>query len=154
MAETILKGSTVLFDPEDAEIVASHAWHITRRKHTSYVVWTGYAGGKRRCVYLHRAILLPPAGMQVDHINGNGLDNRRAYLRVVTNAQNRANHRQAPGKSGYRGVYVNKGGNRWAARLKRQMRRYHLGTFPTALEAHEAWKQALAAWNKRAEGAG
>jgi hypothetical protein len=151
MAETILKGSTVLFDPEDAEIVASHTWYITRRKHTSYVVRSVYENGKKRCIYLHREIMLPPAGMEVDHINGDGLDNRRANLRIVTHTENVENNRRAPGESGYRGVRVTKtkGGNRWWASIKRQRREYHLGTFPTALEAHEAWKQAVVAWNKR-----
>jgi hypothetical protein len=149
MAETILKWGVVLFDPEDAAIVAAHKWTITRRPHTNYVIRSVCESGKSRGIYLHRAIMMPPEGMEVDHINGNGLDNRRANLRIVTCSENMANNRHALGKSGYRGVWVTQGGNRWTAIIKRQMRRYYLGTFPTALEAHEAWKQAAADWDKR-----
>lgn len=66
--------------------------------------------------YLHRLLMNPPKGMEVDHINRDRLDNRRENLRVVTHRENMQN--QGPegrGKSGYRGVYQTRSG-RWFAR--------------------------------------
>ena len=79
--------------------------------------------------------------MQVDHINGNGLDNRRENLRVCTNAQNNANKPpQKNSKSGLKGVYKN--GNRWRARIGHRSRnRKELGYFSTKEEAARAYDQ-------------
>lgn len=70
--------------------------------------------GQKRAVFLHRFIMEPENGMVIDHINGNGLDNRRINLRVCTQAQNTANQkgvRKDAKYSKYKGVSMDRG--RW-----------------------------------------
>ena len=63
---------------------------------------------------MHRVILNAPPGVEVDHINGNGLDNRRSNLRLATRAQGQANRgRFKSNKSGYKGVHFDKQLGKW-----------------------------------------
>jgi hypothetical protein len=83
---------------------------------------TGYAyrkitdfKGRRITVYLHRFIVGLKYGdvWQVDHIDGNRLNNSRSNLRIVTASENSQNKRSVGGSSDYRGV--SKNGNKWVA---------------------------------------
>lgn len=91
--------------------------------------------GKRSVLYMHRAIVKPPAGYVVDHINGDSLDNRRENLRVCTTKENAAN-RAFVTACGFHGV--RKHGSRWQARLLGKS----LGMFDTAEEAARVWDAA------------
>lgn len=137
-----LKPCPFLFDEVDAELVAAHRWHVRRGTHTNYVSRSTATNGKRQCVYLHREIMQAPQGVEVDHINGNGLDNRRVNLRLVSHAANLANNRQAPGISGFKGVWPSHNSSRWVAVIKRHGQRRFLGTFDTPAQAHNAWLEA------------
>jgi len=69
-------------------------------------------GDLSQTIAMHRAIMNPPQDWDVDHINGNGLDNRRSNLRVVTTSQNLANRRRfKSNQSGYKGVV--RMGDKW-----------------------------------------
>ena len=121
----------VLVDEQDAELVRSHKWQVNPR----YVM----ASIESRTVYLHRLIMNAPKGMCVDHINGNRLDNRRANLRLVTQAQNLQNRRgaQSTSSTGIRGVFPFYN-NRYRARIWVNGRGISLGCFDTAEEAEAA----------------
>jgi hypothetical protein len=103
-----------------------------------------YVSGTPRGRYLHRLILDAPPGMLVDHINGNGLDNRRSNIRLATPSQNSVN-RRFPNKTGFRGVHLNRKG-RFVAGISSQSktgaRSQKLGTFDTAEEAARAYDRA------------
>lgn len=73
-----------------AEMMCS-TWSVTGNGHTRYAHRKPWAHGKRQEQMMHRAILLPPAHLVVDHINGNGLDNRRENLRPATHSENGRN---------------------------------------------------------------
>jgi hypothetical protein len=89
---------------------------------------------------MHRQILRDVES--VDHKTpGNGLDNRRANLRAATSQQQARNRRvRADSGSGMRGV--NGVGGRWRAKISVGPNRIHLGYFPTAELAHEAYSEA------------
>ena len=81
-----------------------------------------------------------PDGMEVDHINGNGLDNRKANLRLCTRAQNQMNSIKRTGKSSiFKGVSWHKNAWKWRANIKINQKDIHIGYFDTELEAAEAY---------------
>ena len=117
-------GVVSLYDPEDHDLIMRYAWGVEK----GYLCVT--VEGQKS--YFHRMIMNPGCN-EVDHKNGNRLDNRRSNLRVVTLQENRQNRTTVRGVSGFRGVSKNK--NRWAASANVNKIRYHLGTFDTPEEA-------------------
>lgn len=82
-----------------------------------------------------------PAGLDIDHVNGSGLDNRRANLRACTRSENNANRHRAQSKtSRVKGVHLEKQTGRWRAEIHWQGRRYTLGRFAALEDAAEAYR--------------
>jgi hypothetical protein len=97
---------------------------------------------------MHRLIMRPPHGMHVDHINGNGLDNRRANLRICTPRQNNINRAgpQRNTKHGFMGVWEkndHKRRKRWVGAVKVNGKTICTSHYATPEEAAEA-RAALA----------
>jgi hypothetical protein len=119
-----------LVDVADAEMVGAYRWHMV----WGYAVRKVYVGDKQLGVRMNRELLgLVPGDPDVDHINGNKLDNRRGNLRVCTNAQNHQN-RHRPG----RGATWDARRNRWRARVMLAGKQHNLGYFATREEAADA----------------
>jgi hypothetical protein len=135
----LASGHRLIFDDQDETLVLSHRWYA---HHTAKTVYArGYRKGDRKggLVYLHRLLVQPAPGADVDHINGDGLDNRRANLRAASRTQNNANRRifRAAGK----GAYFDRQTGRWRAEISHQGRVHKLGRFPSrssALAAYDA----------------
>jgi hypothetical protein len=129
-----------LIDESNRELVEPYNWQTVYAKHTFYV--RGYVPGsdRKRFTLLHRLILDAPKGVEVDHRNGNGLDNRRSNLRLATRSQNRANVRAVVnGSSRYKGVTRHKGA--WQADIANN----YIGRFSTEEAAARAYDaEALA----------
>lgn len=130
----------ILIDLADLPKLQAHSrrWGVVRRKHTCYA----RAANNMHMVYLH-AFLIPESGRNapVDHINHNGLDNRRANLRMTTqsaNMLNRAGVRRG-NMSGVRGVSRATDSESWIARADSK----HLGCFPTKEQAAECVRKHL-----------
>lgn len=108
----------------------------------------GYAKRRngRKLMFLHHAVVgYPLNGCQVDHVDGNRLNNRRANLRIVTrreNMQNMACHRNGKKSSKYVGVCFDKARGRWVASITLNMRHRHLGRFDSEREASNAYQIA------------
>jgi hypothetical protein len=76
----------------------------------------------------------------VDHVNGNGLDNRRGNLRLATKSQNAQNRRKVNGTtSQYKGTTWDKHSNKWKAQIRHNGKLIHLGLFDTEADAHRAY---------------
>lgn len=107
----------------------------------------GYSGrmvsenGKRFMFLMHRFIMQAKKGTEVDHINGNKLDNRLCNLRFVTRAENNMNrHEKKTGTtSKYKGVCWRHIPKRWKAYIKINKKQIHIGYFGTELEAAKAY---------------
>lgn len=99
--------------------------------------YTRFENGKRESFQLHRVIMNAPKGLQVDHINGDTLDNRGSNLRVVTSAQNCQNRKAANtgSKSGIRGVHWFAPTSNWRVIINVFGKRYYLGAFQDKDEA-------------------
>ena len=95
-----------------------------------------------KTVYLHRLILNTPAGLEVDHINGDSLDNRRKNLRVVTRSQNEMNKaKPAHNTSGYKGVSIYRATGKFSAYIEINQKKIHIGYFKTREEAAHVYNQ-------------
>lgn len=138
------KGLFAIVDEQDVDLVMQHRWHAARNAKPGYEHYAvSGAGGanptKFGRLYMHRLILGARHGQFVDHINGIGLDNRRANLRFATPSQN-ATNRYVPNSIGYRGVHRTVGG-RYRAGITVNYRRYAKGNFDTAIEAARAYDE-------------
>lgn len=142
MAKQILltKGYSATVDDEDFEWLNQWKWFAMSLRNGNLL----YAGravrgedGKQHTLLMHRFIMNPPAGAEIDHINGNGLDNRRANLRLATTAENLRNRGVfRNSKSGYKGVVYNPANGKWKVTI-------NLGTFDTPEEAARAYDDAI-----------
>lgn len=105
-----------------------------------------HTGTKNTHVRLHRWLTQCPAGLVVDHINNDTLDNRRDNLRIVTYAENPQNRSGANrnSQSGTRGVYWDAERGVWRAMIRTNGKRLHLGRFTNLQEAETVVKVALA----------
>jgi hypothetical protein len=131
----LTQGYVALVDDEDFDALSQHRWHAVRGKDTVYARW-----GK---VYLHRVIMNAQKGQEVDHINGDGLDNRKANLRICSHSENLRNQKVSrANKYGYRGVGWHKQKDRFRAYIKQSGNMIHLGLFETAEEAALAYDMA------------
>lgn len=109
--EIEINGRIVLLDDDDAAAFASRKWSVEKHGDAWYVRATAPPR-----VYLHRILMAPPPGLKVDHINRNGLDNRRENLRLVDQAQNAWNARGRRGA--FKGVHKHMGGFRAEIRFR------------------------------------
>jgi len=120
------RGFIAIIDSEDSEKINKHNWWVLPSLNTQYAA----AKIKGRCVLMHRFIVSAPLGTTMDHINGNGLDNRKGNLRYATASQNAAN----TGKptitrctSIYKGVSLTKEPwrrKRWVAQIRVNGKRF------------------------------
>lgn len=115
---------TIQIDDDDAHLLSSEAGYSfqvqdrsTKNYTRKYVKARRNRNGRSK-PYLHRLIMNAQKGEHIDHINGDGLDNRKANLRRATRSTNMANQRRPAGKSGYRGVVQSNGDcAKWTARV-------------------------------------
>ncbi len=127
-----------LVDDEDFEELSRYKWYVAGGWNTFYARRS--ASLQDKSVLMHRLIMQTPEGMQTDHKNGDGLDNRRENLRVCTRSQNRMNSgRQANNTSGYKGVNLEKSVGKWRARIMVSGKHKSLGLFTTKEEAYAAY---------------
>lgn len=91
--------------------------------------------GKRKSVLMHRIILDAPEELEVDHINGDKLDNRKENLRLCTRTENRRNSRA---QNKFKGVVWHKQKNKWMSTIKGKF----LGYFDNDLDAAKAYNEA------------
>jgi hypothetical protein len=133
----------ILVSPQDSYVLESRVWTIRRGKpgHTSYAI--ARVGG--RMTFLHVFIMQPIHGLHVDHVNGNGLDNRRENLRIVSHSQNMQNARSLRGASRFKGVAKHNNTSKWRAYISIARRQIHLGMFDTEIAAARAYNAAALA---------
>ncbi len=132
------QGLIAVIDEADAHLVTGRTWRSAKvNKHSDAIYAVGRVGCKD--IYLHRHIMSAPGGLQVDHADGNGLNNRRANLRLATHSQNRINSRlYANNKSGFRGVSALPSG-KWEASAKQAGRKKFLGHYSDPAAAARAY---------------
>jgi len=140
---TLTQGKVALVDDEDFEFLSQWKWSIQKKPHDKYYARTSIKiNGKWRRVTMHRMILRPQNGRITDHINNNGLDNRRCNLRCCNQSQNLQNRTNQPHSSRFKGVSWVANRKRWLAAICVEGKRINLGRFIGEDEAAKAYDRA------------
>jgi hypothetical protein len=132
----LTQGKFALIDADDYDLVSPHRWRPHPNGNTSYATRIPHTAR----VLMHTLIT---GWSLVDHINGDGLDNRRENLRQATVAQNQWNARvrKQAKTSRFKGVFLH-GGKYWRAAIKRGGKTRTLGRHPTEVDAALAYDAA------------
>jgi hypothetical protein len=139
-----------LVDEEDFERVNQYKWYANKVGLNWYAVRVAEDNSS---ILLHRFILgLESGDSEVDHINGDGLDCRKANLRLCTHSQNMAN-REKPKTvrptSQYKGVYYKVSERKWVAQIMINYKHKYLGSFKNEEDAARAYDTAaVEAWGE------
>lgn len=127
----IYKGHELLIDLKDLPLLAKYQWHIVKKHKVSYLVRNGDTGS----IYFHREkIGSISMKYEVDHINGNGLDNRDTNLRLVThqiNQNNQINRSKEKTTSKYLYVHWRSDRNKWCTMISYENKTKNIGLFKT-----------------------
>lgn len=134
----------VLVDDADLDrVVVAGPWHVKITPWATYVTRDVPAGTGQSAQQLHRFLTEAPKGVQVDHVNRDGLDNRRENLRLCTQTQNLANRgRFSNNTSGFKGVSWYAKTRKWKAQIQVGKVKRHLGYFDLPEDAHKAYCKA------------
>lgn len=131
-----------LVDFEDYEYLNELKWHICKSGNQLYARSIFYDNKKRKNILMHR-LILEPKGKCIDHINGNGLDNRKCNLRICERHQNALNRKKNINNlSGFKGVSWFKSSQKWRAQIQYKKIVYHLGVFEKRIDAARAYNAA------------
>ncbi len=136
----LTKGQVALVDDDLYPELSQYKWHAAKvAKGHFYAARNGLLTHNQKTMYMHRLVIKAMPGEHVDHINGNGLDNRRSNLRVCTRSQNLAN--SGPRKDHNKGVFSRPSG-KWGALITVMNKQHYLGQFSTEDEARLAYNKA------------
>lgn len=142
----LTQGMVALVNDSDFERLSKYTWYSKRtsgKRLEFYAQRDDLASGLHKHIYMHREIMAAPSGLQVDHINFDGLDNRRDNLRLCTRSENSWHTRKyVDGKHKYKGVSQDPRttlAKRWKAQISSNNMRRDSKRFATAVEAAHAY---------------
>ena len=130
-----------LVDNEDFEIVSRYKWSLQKNRGASYAQAKIKIRGKWGNILMHRMILKAKKGQEIDHQDGDGLNNQKTNLRFCTNSQNQMN-KKGWGGSKYKGVCWHKPSKKWGVYIKVNDKQIHLGLFDSEIDAAKAYDKA------------
>lgn len=138
----LAKGRGVaVVDDADAPLVTRYRWHLHTEGYAEGAIPTGRRGA--RSVLMHRLIMGVPIGVQVDHRDGNRLNNQRGNLRVCGNAQNAKNRRGVANRtSRFKGVHFDQQTGKWRALIMVNRRTVSCGRHRSEEDAARAYDEA------------
>jgi hypothetical protein len=129
----LTKGKWADFDIKDIDLLASYTWCTAERRTRTSVRYYAVTYVRGQLLFMHQ-ILMPDR--EIDHIDGNGLNNRRSNLRPATRSQNQQNRQKTTGLSSrYKGVSYDTVRGKWQAYINKDGRRIALKRFDTEEEA-------------------
>lgn len=142
----LTKGLFAIVDEEDYEKLSKIKWRsLLSSKNISYAIRTIQQNYKKENILMHRFVLnLSDKTLHIDHINGNGLDNRKSNLRITNRNGNMRNltRERVNNTSGYRGVSFDKESNKWLSYIYINRKQKKLGRFTNKEDAAIAFDKA------------
>jgi len=141
----LTQGKYAIVDPDDYFRLSKRKWYAAKGGSTFYAVHSVLTReSKRYRLHMHREVLKVSDDMFVDHINGNGLDNRKANLRPATRVQNMRNRKKClvRSRSRYKGLHWDRHFNKWRVRICFNRIKIQLGLFDDEIEAAKAYDRA------------
>jgi len=144
----LTKGQVALVDDDDYERLNKHKWYATKACKGSFyaarISKETDPGDQGHLISMAREIMHAQPGQEVDHINHNTLDNRKANLRLCTRSENRHNQRKRKRicSSRYKGVCWDKQHSKWRVQIYCKGHQYNPGLFTDEVEAAEAYDRA------------
>lgn len=141
----LTRGLTTVIDFDDFEKVRGFSWHAHTHRNSFCAARTEYVSTTyKKTIRMHRELLGATPKQEVDHKDGDALDNRKTNLRLCTQAQNGCNTRlRINNTSGFKGVRWHNTGKNWQAYVQRNRPKqfFHLGLFSSAIAAAKAYDQ-------------
>jgi hypothetical protein len=135
-----------IVDADDYDRLNQYKWCLSKTPHTNYAMRRTKGKrakgrrAKRKTIMMHRVITNTPPHLVVDHINHNGLDNRKQNLRLCTRAENSRNRRPFRlNGSRYKGVSWDKQRKLFLAAIRCKGKYYNLGRFKSEIAAAKAY---------------
>jgi hypothetical protein len=136
-----------LIDDEDYPLVSPYKWHAKRDVSTGrFYAYTKVFNNETRKhtrLIMHRVIMGAKRGELVDHIDRDGLNNRRSNLRIANNFLNQQNRGPEAGTSKYKCVSFIAKTQKWRVRFKWMGKDHYLGQFDDEKEAARAYNAAI-----------
>jgi hypothetical protein len=147
MAKEIIltQGKVAIVDDEDFDYLNQWKWYASKDRYKFYAVRNiTISKGKQKSISMHRLISNNiNTKMHTDHLNGNGLDNRKINLRICTHSQNLMNSKlRKDSTSGFKGVTYCKRNNKYASVIKLNRKLIWLGYFIDPIDAARAYNDA------------
>ena len=139
-------GFLATVDDEHYQYISQYKWRAKIERRSDGSIRTVYAQrniSHKKTEFMHRLIIEANNGMQIDHIDGNGLNNTMQNLRVCTASDNMHNQRaQVGGSSTFKGVVWHKQARKWQAQIKVNGKKKYLGIFASDIDAAAAYNSA------------
>lgn len=145
----LTQGKVAIVDDEDYEWLSQYKWCAIKCKHTYYttrhITVHDNNKKKKKTIYMHIPIMEHKVGRllkkyeEVDHINGNGLDNRQCNLRIASRSQQCMNQRKTRGVSQYKGVTWHKNNRKWLTQIVCEQKHIYVGYFENEIDAAKAY---------------
>ena len=135
----LTQGKFAIVDDEDYERLSKHKWYAQKTKNTWYAVRTIGDGKEQKTILMHREILNIPKGFGTDHINHNGVDNKKGNIRRCNQSQNLQNKRKTKGTSRYKGVSWYGRHKKWYVQIVHNGQWHGLGYYDNEILAAKAY---------------
>ncbi len=143
----LTQGKIALIDDEDYELFSQDKWCVSKSENVYYAVRVITIEGQQKTILIHREIAARilrrslRKNEEIHHINGDGLDNRRCNLKVVSRSQHMMSSKKRNGQytSKYKGVSWCKRDKKWITQIRLNGKLMHIGYFKNELDAAKAY---------------
>jgi hypothetical protein len=142
----LTQSKMTMVDDSDYELLNRYKWYAARDRHVFYARRAvRLPDGKQKVISMHRFLLGATSNVKIDHVNCNGLDNRKSNLRFCNAGENSRHQRLRPhNTTGFKGIYCLKRQleKPYCVRINIDGRKIYIGYYRTAIEAARAYDKA------------